>query len=141
MWTARVQTAALQLACLAALRGQAIDFIMLEDFLLRWHCFPLVERGNLARHHDDDPPSNFHRAGPAQKRESGHVTILLRNIDPTNHIGDIPSPCSGVCRMDEYTKLCEGCLRTIDEIAQWSTACEGERRAIWMNIRQRAKGD
>ena len=30
------------------------------------------------------------------------------------------SPCTGVCRIDERTGWCEGCLRTLDEIAGWS---------------------
>ena len=32
----------------------------------------------------------------------------------------VPSPCINICRMDEATGLCEGCLRTLDEIACWS---------------------
>ena len=31
-----------------------------------------------------------------------------------------PSPCIGVCRMDPGSGWCEGCLRTLDEIAAWS---------------------
>jgi predicted Fe-S protein YdhL (DUF1289 family) len=30
------------------------------------------------------------------------------------------TPCTGVCRLDTRG-LCEGCLRTGDEIARWST--------------------
>jgi predicted Fe-S protein YdhL (DUF1289 family) len=32
--------------------------------------------------------------------------------------------------MDPVTGWCEGCLRTIDEIAGWSRATEAERRRI-----------
>ena len=32
-----------------------------------------------------------------------------------------PSPCIDVCRMDARSGWCEGCLRTLDEIAAWST--------------------
>ena len=32
----------------------------------------------------------------------------------------VPSPCISVCRMDAASGLCEGCLRTLDEIAAWS---------------------
>ena len=32
----------------------------------------------------------------------------------------VESPCTKVCRIDVPTGLCEGCLRTIDEIAAWS---------------------
>lgn len=31
------------------------------------------------------------------------------------------SPCNSVCKMDENSKLCIGCWRTIDEIVAWSS--------------------
>ncbi len=40
----------------------------------------------------------------------------------------VPSPCISVCRMSESTGLCEGCLRTIDEIAAWSLLDDAQRR-------------
>jgi uncharacterized protein len=43
---------------------------------------------------------------------------------------DPPSPCIDVCRMNPGTGLCEGCLRTLDEIAAWSTLSAGEKRAV-----------
>ena len=49
----------------------------------------------------------------------------------------VPSPCISVCRMDEATGLCAGCLRTIDEIAAWSVLDDGERRAVWDAIAAR----
>ncbi|MEO5764635.1 MAG: DUF1289 domain-containing protein [Casimicrobiaceae bacterium] len=39
--------------------------------------------------------------------------------------------------MDDVTALCEGCLRTIDEIAVWSELDDDARRAIWSQIAQR----
>ncbi len=30
------------------------------------------------------------------------------------------SPCVGVCKIDEPSQVCVGCLRTIDEITRWS---------------------
>lgn len=41
------------------------------------------------------------------------------------------SPCIGICRLDDETGYCIGCGRTGDEIATWSTAGPGGRRAIW----------
>lgn len=32
---------------------------------------------------------------------------------------DPPSPCVGVCVINPRTQLCEGCFRTLDEIAAW----------------------
>jgi uncharacterized protein len=43
----------------------------------------------------------------------------------------VPSPCISVCKMDAPTGWCEGCLRTIDEIAGWSRMGDTERRAVW----------
>ena len=39
-----------------------------------------------------------------------------REVDPA---GPVPSPCISVCRMDAVTGWCEGCFRTLDEIAGW----------------------
>ncbi len=47
------------------------------------------------------------------------------------------SPCVSICRMSELTGLCEGCLRTIEEIAQWGNADEESRRVILSRIAQR----
>lgn len=48
-----------------------------------------------------------------------------------------PSPCINVCRMHETSGLCEGCLRTIDEIASWSTLDDEAKRAVWEAIEVR----
>ncbi|MET0517270.1 MAG: DUF1289 domain-containing protein [Burkholderiaceae bacterium] len=40
------------------------------------------------------------------------------------------SPCSNVCRIHAPTGWCEGCARTIGEIAGWSGADESTRLAI-----------
>jgi glyoxylase-like metal-dependent hydrolase (beta-lactamase superfamily II) len=34
----------------------------------------------------------------------------------------VPSPCINICRMVPATGLCEGCMRTIDEIVAWGRA-------------------
>ena len=41
--------------------------------------------------------------------------------------------------MNALSGLCEGCARTLDEIARWSTMAEGDRRAVWARIGQRAQ--
>ena len=50
----------------------------------------------------------------------------------------VPSPCINVCRIDEATRLCVGCLRTLDEIAAWSILTDGERRDVWAHLAERA---
>lgn len=47
------------------------------------------------------------------------------------------SPCLSVCRMND-AGLCEGCLRTLEEIAAWSGLSGRERLDIWERIEQRA---
>ncbi len=48
-----------------------------------------------------------------------------------------PSPCINICRMDPANGWCEGCLRTIDEIAAWSTLDDDAKRAVWDAIETR----
>jgi uncharacterized protein len=36
--------------------------------------------------------------------------------------------------MDPRTQLCEGCARTIDEIANWSRYSDADKRAVWLRI-------
>jgi predicted Fe-S protein YdhL (DUF1289 family) len=42
----------------------------------------------------------------------------------------VASPCVSVCRMDAASGLCEGCFRTIDEIAHWGLFDDGEKQAV-----------
>lgn len=50
----------------------------------------------------------------------------------------VPSPCVSVCVMNETSGLCEGCLRTIDEIRLWGNADAAFKRIVWANIEARA---
>ena len=50
---------------------------------------------------------------------------------------NVPSPCISVCRMNPQSGLCEGCLRSIEEIAQWGNAGDELKRAILKRIEQR----
>lgn len=43
----------------------------------------------------------------------------------------LPSPCTSVCRIDARTGWCEGCARTLAEIAAWSTLSNDEKRIVW----------
>jgi predicted Fe-S protein YdhL (DUF1289 family) len=43
--------------------------------------------------------------------------------------------------MSESTGLCEGCLRTIDEIVQWGNADDESKRAILSCIEQRRRSE
>jgi predicted Fe-S protein YdhL (DUF1289 family) len=61
----------------------------------------------------------------------------IKEFDPGTHVGPLPSPCISICTMNPFTGLCEGCFRTIDEIAQWSSATEEAKRAVWTEIKRR----
>lgn len=49
----------------------------------------------------------------------------------------IETPCISVCVIDEATGLCQGCLRTIAEIASWSRLTNPERRRIMAELPSR----
>lgn len=52
----------------------------------------------------------------------------------------ILSPCVSVCKMNSVSQLCEGCFRTRDEIAAWSSAGNAAKQDVWQRIEQRIAG-
>ena len=46
----------------------------------------------------------------------------------------VASPCINICRMHPASGWCEGCLRTIDEIAGWSRLDDAGRRAVLQRL-------
>lgn len=53
----------------------------------------------------------------------------------------VPSPCISVCRMDNASGWCVGCLRTLDEIAAWSRLDDAGKRIVWARLRERRATD
>ncbi len=51
----------------------------------------------------------------------------------------VDSPCVNLCRLDERSGLCCGCLRTLDEITAWGSASVARKRAILDEVRRRAR--
>ena len=49
----------------------------------------------------------------------------------------VASPCISVCRMDEASGWCEGCLRTLDEIAVWSVLEDDDKHAVLLDLSRR----
>ncbi len=49
----------------------------------------------------------------------------------------VPSPCNSICRIDVASGWCEGCLRTLDEVAAWSTLNDTGKRAVWLELGRR----
>jgi predicted Fe-S protein YdhL (DUF1289 family) len=66
-------------------------------------------------------------------------SLADRAIAARETASDVPSPCISICRMDPATGFCEGCLRTIAEIAAWSRMDDGEKRRVWRAIELRAE--
>jgi len=60
------------------------------------------------------------------------------HVNDTEPPPGIASPCINVCRMDPRTGWCEGCRRTIEEIAHWSGMDAAARRAVWAALATRA---
>ena len=49
------------------------------------------------------------------------------------------SPCLGICLMDPATRMCRGCLRTVEEIRAWYEASAAEKRAILSRLELRRR--
>ncbi|BDW85284.1 MULTISPECIES: DUF1289 domain-containing protein [Roseicyclus] len=43
---------------------------------------------------------------------------------------EIESPCVKICVVHPEARICTGCLRTIDEITQWSRMSPEDRRTV-----------
>jgi len=52
--------------------------------------------------------------------------------------GSVPSPCNNVCRINTVSGFCDGCQRSIDEIAHWARLGDEAKRAIWRELPERA---
>lgn len=44
------------------------------------------------------------------------------------------SPCVQICRVDSASQCCEGCGRTLDEIANWGRMSEAEKAPVWERL-------
>ena len=64
--------------------------------------------------------------------------LLLERAAVLDEEATAPSPCISVCRMDAATGLCEGCFRTLDEIAGWGMGSDAQKRAVWKLLLERA---
>lgn len=55
---------------------------------------------------------------------------------PPRHV---PSPCVKICVLDPVTRICKGCYRTIDEVAEWVEYTPEEKLAALERVAQRKK--
>lgn len=65
--------------------------------------------------------------------------LLLETARDVAGAAQAPSPCISVCRMDAVTGRCEGCFRTLDEIAAWGMMADADKRAVWQELVLRAQ--
>lgn len=49
----------------------------------------------------------------------------------------IETPCIQICQIDDVTRLCRGCLRSLDEIANWGRYPAAERARIMRELAAR----
>ena len=68
-----------------------------------------------------------------------HNGLPLEMSPMTAVPSSVPSPCVGVCHIDDASGLCDGCQRTVDEITVWSSMHDRERLATWNRIAQRRR--
>ena len=68
--------------------------------------------------------------------------LILERAREVRALGEgntmLPSPCISVCRMDAASGLCEGCMRTLEEIAGWGMMDSRAKRMVWQDIEKRA---
>lgn len=51
---------------------------------------------------------------------------------------EIQSPCVNICVIHPTERICTGCLRSIDEITQWSRMTDDQRSALMAELPNRA---
>jgi len=52
---------------------------------------------------------------------------------------EVASPCENICQMNSETGYCSGCLRTIEEIADWLEMTNEEKRNVLTQLEERRK--
>lgn len=53
----------------------------------------------------------------------------------------VASPCIGVCWLNDETGLCEGCLRSGDEIRDWMIMTREQKLQLLQLLEQRSRGE
>jgi len=59
----------------------------------------------------------------------------------TDHIwarSEMESPCIKICVIEPKSRLCTGCLRSVDEIGAWSRMSAEARSAVMADLPSRA---
>lgn len=76
-------------------------------------------------------PLAAHPTAPSARR----VTLASARRRYPQH--SVPSPCIGVCKMDDTQGWCAGCFRTLAELTAWSGATDAAKLAVWSLVERR----
>ena len=66
----------------------------------------------------------------ASTENSMRRTRRRRTINRKVPDNTVPSPCIGICTLDDTTALCDGCFRSIDEIREWMIMDKEEKLLV-----------
>jgi predicted Fe-S protein YdhL (DUF1289 family) len=75
--------------------------------------------------------------GPARPKSPEYGTFFASLRFATK--GAMESPCVKVCTYDPGTGLCQGCGRTLQEIGDWFSMRDDERRAVMDQLPKRLR--
>jgi len=53
--------------------------------------------------------------------------------------GPVPSPCINICQVDTERGWCTGCLRTLEEIANWAQSSDDVKRVVLERLTARRR--
>jgi predicted Fe-S protein YdhL (DUF1289 family) len=70
-----------------------------------------------------------------QRAQPGRVQQMPSQRMPQRR--PVPSPCVSICRIDPDSGLCEGCLRTLEEIAEWGRMTDERKLQVRDALAQR----
>lgn len=63
--------------------------------------------------------------------------IDMRDDMKEEIVAEVASPCIKLCKIDQATGLCSGCLRSLAEISVWSRASNSVKLEILHELAQR----
>lgn len=84
-----------------------------------------------------DSPRHFAISFQPGNPPANPATHSVMTADNPYSPNEPPSPCIGVCAINSQTQLCDGCLRTLDEIAAWWDYSHSQKRAVLTELEGR----
>ena len=102
---------------------------------------PAIQAHQSDSPHQSDESDEARQIFEARQVAIKKVAARARGICSNTIIdsGPVPSPCVSLCRVDSYTRWCDGCFRTVAEISKWSRLDEAGKRRVWQAIGERAE--